>query len=91
MGAQFRAAWIGQHAYRSESQSGTGAGVVPQPSTKGQPTKQVTVQRAEVIYVSGNDVVFKTENGEIRYLTVPDRAGRPSTARNSACMTLRRG
>jgi hypothetical protein len=38
------------------------------------PAKQVTVERAEVVYVSGNDVVFKMENGEIRHLTVPDNA-----------------
>jgi hypothetical protein len=30
------------------------------------------VERAEVVYVSGNDLVVKMENGEVRHLTVPD-------------------
>jgi len=34
--------------------------------------KTVKVERAEVVYVSGNDVVFKLENGEIRHITVPE-------------------
>jgi len=41
---------------------------------KGQATKEVTVERGEVVYVSGNDVVVKMENGEIRHVTVPDGA-----------------
>ncbi len=42
--------------------------------TKGAATRQVKVERAEVVYVSGNDVVFKMENGELRHVTVPDSA-----------------
>jgi LPXTG-motif cell wall-anchored protein len=30
------------------------------------------VERAEVVYVSGNELVVKMENGEVRHLTVPD-------------------
>ncbi len=41
---------------------------------KGAPSRQVKVERAEVVYVSGNDVIFKMENGEIRHITVPDSA-----------------
>jgi hypothetical protein len=41
---------------------------------KGQATKQVTVERGEVVYISGNDVVVKMENGEVRHITVPDDA-----------------
>jgi hypothetical protein len=39
----------------------------------GAPTKQVTVQRGEVIYVSGNDVVIKMEDGLVRnFFNVPE-------------------
>lgn len=39
----------------------------------GTPTKQVTVQRGEVVYVSGNDVVVKDEDGNLRdFFNVPD-------------------
>jgi len=41
---------------------------------KGAPTRQTKVERGEVVYVSGNDVVVKMENGEIRHVTVPDNA-----------------
>jgi hypothetical protein len=41
---------------------------------KSAPAKQVTVERGEVVYVSGNDVVVKMESGEIRHITVPDGA-----------------
>lgn len=41
---------------------------------KGQVTKEVTVERGEVVYVAGNDLIVKMENGEIRHLTVPDSA-----------------
>jgi len=41
---------------------------------KSAPAKQVTVERGEVVYVSGNDVVIKMEGGEIRHVTVPDGA-----------------
>ncbi len=40
----------------------------------GQAQKQVTVERGEVVYISGNDIVVKMENGEVRNLTVPDGA-----------------
>jgi len=42
--------------------------------TKGAASSQVTVERGEVVYVAGNEVVIKMENGEIRHVTVPDGA-----------------
>jgi hypothetical protein len=41
---------------------------------KAKVTKEVTVERAEVVYVAGNDLVVKMESGEIRHFTVPDSA-----------------
>jgi LPXTG-motif cell wall-anchored protein len=41
---------------------------------KAQPSKQVTVERGEVVYISGNDVVVKMESGEVRQVTVPEGA-----------------
>ena len=39
----------------------------------GAPTKQVTIQRGEVVYVSGNDLVVKMEDGTLRHFNnVPD-------------------
>jgi hypothetical protein len=39
----------------------------------GTPTKQVTVERGEIVYVSGNDVVVKAEDGSLRdFFNVPD-------------------
>jgi LPXTG-motif cell wall-anchored protein len=44
-------------------------------STKlGAGTHQAQVERGEVVYVSGNDVVVKMENGEVRHVTVPEGA-----------------
>jgi hypothetical protein len=40
----------------------------------GPASKQVQVERGEVVYVSGNDLVVKMENGEVRHVTVPDSA-----------------
>ncbi len=41
----------------------------------GASTKKVTVQRGEVVYVSGNDVVFKGEDGSLKHFSnVPDSA-----------------
>jgi hypothetical protein len=37
-------------------------------------SKQVQVERGEVVYVSGNNLVVKMENGEVRSVTVPDSA-----------------
>ena len=39
---------------------------------RGQTNVTTQVERAEVVYVSGNDLVVKMENGEVRHLTVPD-------------------
>ncbi|HEX2520932.1 MAG TPA: LPXTG cell wall anchor domain-containing protein, partial [Terriglobia bacterium] len=36
--------------------------------------RQVQVERGEVVYVSGNEVVVKMESGEVRHVTVPDGA-----------------
>jgi len=39
----------------------------------GTPTKQVTVERGEIVYVSGNDVVVKAEDGSLRdFFNVPN-------------------
>jgi LPXTG-motif cell wall-anchored protein len=35
---------------------------------------KVQVERGEVVYVSGNDLVVRMENGEVRHFTVPDTA-----------------
>jgi len=41
----------------------------------GSPTKQVDVQRGEVVYISGNDVVIKGDDGKIRdFPNVPESA-----------------
>jgi hypothetical protein len=40
--------------------------------TPGASSVATQVDRAEVVYVSGNDLVVKMENGEVRHLTVPD-------------------
>lgn len=41
---------------------------------RGQSSVTTQVERGEVVYVSGNDLVVKMENGEVKYLTVPDGA-----------------
>jgi LPXTG-motif cell wall-anchored protein len=41
---------------------------------RGQTTVTTQVERAEVVYVSGNELVVRMENGEVRHLTVPDGA-----------------
>lgn len=44
-------------------------------TTQGQPTVETKVERGEVVAVSGNDVVVKMENGEIRnFSDVPETA-----------------
>lgn len=44
-------------------------------TTPGAPTVQTTVERGEVVSVSGNDLVVKMENGQIRnFLDVPETA-----------------
>ena len=42
--------------------------------THGAPTHHVKVDRGEVVYVDGNDVVFKMENGQVEHVTVSDNA-----------------
>lgn len=42
-------------------------------TTTGKATKTVSVEKAEVVYVSGNDLVVRMENGEIRHFSnVPE-------------------
>jgi hypothetical protein len=41
---------------------------------QGPGSRQVQVERGEVVYVVGNDLVVKMENGEVRHVTVPDSA-----------------
>lgn len=40
----------------------------------GKASAEVTVERGEVVYVAGNDLVVKMESGEIRHFTPPDGA-----------------
>ena len=39
---------------------------------RGAPTQKVQVERAEVVYVAGNDLVIKTNDGQIERVVVPD-------------------
>ena len=41
---------------------------------RGQPSVTTQVERAEVVYVSGNELVVRMENGEVRHVTVRDGA-----------------
>src|SRR6185369_225521 len=43
-------------------------------TTTGTPTTSTTVERGEVIYASGNDLVVKMDTGEFRHMNVPDSA-----------------
>jgi LPXTG-motif cell wall-anchored protein len=44
-------------------------------ATKAGPaSRQVQVERGEVVYVSGNDVVIKMEDGAVKHVTVPEGA-----------------
>lgn len=43
-------------------------------TTAGAGTKSVQVLKGEVVYVNGNDLVVKMEDGTIRHATVPDSA-----------------
>lgn len=43
-------------------------------TTTGQATTQTEVRRGEVVYVSGNELVVKMEDGTLRHLNVPDSA-----------------
>jgi hypothetical protein len=41
---------------------------------RGTPTHTAQVQSATVVYVSGNDLVVKMSDGQVRHITVPDSA-----------------
>jgi hypothetical protein len=41
-------------------------------TTPGQPSSDTQVKNAEVVYVEGNDLVLKLEDGKIEHLVVPD-------------------
>jgi hypothetical protein len=43
-------------------------------TTAGAAARQVQVERGEVVYVSGNEVVVKMDTGEVRHVTVPEGA-----------------
>src|SRR5215472_14568592 len=55
----------------------------------GQPTKQVKIERGEIIYINGNSVVIKMEDGSLRHFdNVPDSVsflvdGKPVNIRNA--------
>jgi LPXTG-motif cell wall-anchored protein len=57
----FAAAMLAQETSKTEATQGPGS-------------KQVQVERGEVVYVSGNDLVVRMESGEVRHVTVPDSA-----------------
>jgi LPXTG-motif cell wall-anchored protein len=43
--------------------------------TEGAPSQEMSVEQAEVVYVNGNDLVVKMDNGEIRHLpNIPETA-----------------
>lgn len=58
---------------------------------QGRTMKEVTVERGEVVYVAGNDLVIRMENGEIRHLTVPDGAKATVNGREYTVADLRPG
>lgn len=43
-------------------------------TTQGQAVQETQVEKGEVVYVSGNNLVVKMENGEVRHITVPEGA-----------------
>ena len=43
-------------------------------TTAGTATQTVKVERGEVVYVSGNDLILKMENGTLRHVNVPESA-----------------
>ena len=49
---------------------------------KGTPSVQATVERGEVVYVAGNELVVKMDTGEVRHFTVP--AGATATVGGKA-------
>ena len=54
----------------------------------GQPSFDTQVKNAEIVYVEGNDLVLKLENGRVEHLVVHDSDRSPSTASRSVCMSL---
>ncbi len=40
----------------------------------GTPTSTTSVEKGEVLYVSGNDMIVKMDTGEVRHMNVPDTA-----------------
>ena len=60
-------------------------------TTAAQPSHDVTIERGEVVYVSGNDLVVKMEDGTIRHFAnVPESARVTWTAKNSGFTLLNR-
>jgi hypothetical protein len=57
----FASAMLSQETSKTETKQGPGS-------------SQVQVERGEVVYVSGNELVVKMESGEVRHVTVPDSA-----------------
>jgi hypothetical protein len=43
-------------------------------TSSGQATKETQVRSGEVVYVSGNDLVVKTDDGQVKHFTVPEGA-----------------
>ena len=57
----------------------------------GDPTLETTVKNAEIVYVEGNDLVLKLEDGKVEHLVVPSNEkftidGKELTV--NACQTI---
>jgi hypothetical protein len=58
---------------------------------QGQSTQKVTVERGEVVYVAGNELVVKMENGDLRHFSVPDNARATVDGKELGLQDLRPG
>ena len=61
-------------------------------SKTGQATREVKVERGEVVYVTGNDLVVKMEDGQIRHIAnVPESARVTVEGKELGIHDLKRG
>ena len=59
-------------------------------TASGQPEVQVKVERGEVFFVEGNDLIVKMDNGMLQHFTVPDDKRSPWKGANSRSTILSR-
>src|SRR5271170_940829 len=72
-------------SYKAQVQTTTGI-------TKGEATKEVTVEHAEVLLVEGNDLFLKMEDGSIRHIVnVPERDKIEAQGRHLSIHELKQG